>query len=234
MSHPYPAGGIRLPAFSKGNRDTQVGSTHHFTGGLVLGDGPGGDGPERRMGQESNLERKATLILHARPETVSLVEQVLFKWINPNNAPGKQLVPHWIDLVQTQANGQVIGYAVRPTAHAGPEYQLKLARIKTQAVAQGVLDDLRLFTEEDVCPVEWHNARQFLAVRRPDLFADPVAADVVGRMTGVCTLDDLVSATGLEGMGFRALVRLIRSGHLEMVRHERIAHTSQVFKAKEF
>lgn len=223
MSYPFLSGGIRLPELSKGDRATQVGSTHHFTGGLVIGDGPG-----RRVGTESNLERKAALIIHAHPETLSLVEQVLFEWVNPE----QKVVPHWIDLVQTRTDGRVFGYAVRPTAHAGSEYQLRLALIEEQAIAQGLLDGLRLFTEEDVCPTEWHNACHFLAVRRPDCFADPVAADVVSKMTGVATIGELVAATGLEGMGFRAMVRLIRSGHLKMLRHEWISYNSQVFKAK--
>lgn len=224
MSFSSNAGGIRLPEFSAGDRATQVGSKFHFTGGMVLGDGPG-----RRMGQDSHMERQATLIIHARRETANLVEQVHFAWVNGE----KESVSHWIDLVQTRVDGMVIGYAVRPLARVSDDYLLKLARIKEQAISQGVLDDLRLFTEEDVCPVEWHNACQFLAVRRPDCFADPVAADVVSQMMGVTTVEDLVAATGLAGMGFRAMVRLIRSGHLEMIRHERISHNSQVFKAKE-
>lgn len=224
MSYQSLSGGIQLPKPSEGDRSTQVGSSHHFTGCVVLGRGPG-----RRVGTESHLERKAALIIDARRETRHLVEQKRFEW--RDNAG--QMRWHWIDLVQTCANGLKIGYAVRPIARASVDYLLKLAKIKEQAIFQGVLDDLRLFTEEDVCPIEWHNAKLFLAVRRPDAIADPIAAEVATGVSGVTTVDALVAKTGLEGMGYRAMVRLIRTGHLEMVRHELISRHAQVFRTKE-
>lgn len=223
MSYPFGIGGRSLPEFSRGNRKTQVGSTKNFTGCAVLGDGPG-----YRVNTESHLEAQATLLLAARTTTLELVEQVEFEWYDQDG----EYHSHYIDLVATQADGQDVGYAVRPTKRASPDYIKKLARIKEQAVHQGVLDDLRLFTEKDVCPVEWHNAKLFHGVRRVDCFADPVAQDVAGRLVGVTTIGDLVDQTGLEGMGFRAIVRLIRSGHLQTVRHERIEHTTEVFKVR--
>jgi hypothetical protein len=224
MSDLSIGGGVRLPELSRGDRATQVGSTQHFTGGIVLGSGPG-----IRTGVESHLEAQAALLLAARPEVQELVEQVLFDWFDEDGKIHK----HYIDLVATEHNGTVIGYAVRPLGRVKDAYLAQLARIKEQAVAQGVLDDFRLFTERDVCPVEFFNAKLFLSVRRPDCFGDPVARDVVGRMAGVATIESLVEQTGLDGMGFRALVRLIRSGHLQMVSYERIDHSSLVFKAKE-
>lgn len=223
MSYPFGTGGRSLPEFSRGNRKTQVGSTKHFTGCAVLGDGPG-----YRVNTESHLEAQAALLLAARLETLMLVEQVEFQWYDED----REYHLHYIDLVATQADGLVVGYAVRPTQWASPDYIKELARIKEQAIHQEFLDDLRLFTEKDVCPVEWHNAKLFHGVRRADCFADPVARDVAGRIVGVTTIGELVDQTGLEGMGFRAIVRLIRSGHLQMVRHERIEHTTEVFKVR--
>lgn len=52
-------------------------------------------------------------------------------------------------------------------------------------------------------------------------------------MTGVASVGDLVAATHLEGMGFRAIVRLICSGHLETLNYERIGPKTLVFKKKE-
>ena len=69
-------------------------------------------------------------------------------------------------------------------------------------------------------------------MRRPDCFADPVAQDVVRSSSGIVTVDALVEQSQLAGMGFRAVVRLIRSGHLQMVRYERIERSSEVFKAR--
>lgn len=223
MSYLHQSGGIRLPALSRGDRKTQVGSTKHFTGGIVLGDDYG-----VRLGTESHFETNATLLLAYRPTTLDIVEQVGFDWYDEYG----EYSTHFIDLVETRIDGRVIGYAVRPMVRASEKYIRKLARIKEQAVAQCFLDDFRLFTEEDVCPVELHNAKLFHAVRRPDGFADPVVEEVARSASGVTTVGALVDQTRLDGMGFRAVVRLIRSGHLKMLRHERIERSSEVFRAR--
>ena len=223
MMHPHLTGAIRLPEPSRGCRDTQVASTKHFTGGVVFGDGPG-----VRFGIESHLEMSAGLVLAARPSTLDLREQVLFNWYDANG----DYFGHYIDLVSTKHDGQVVGYAVRPTQRISDKYLQRLARIKEQAVNQGFLDDFRLFTELDVCPIELFNAALIHSVRRPDCFADPVLEDVTASIVGVTTVNALVDKSGLDGMGFRAVVRLIRSGHLQMVRHERIERSSEVFRAR--
>lgn len=219
MSIHFQSGGIRLPEFSRGDRKTQVGSTRHFTGGVVCGNGPG-----VRMGSESHGETNAILLLSTRPATLELVEQVAFEWYDEHG----EVHTHFIDLVATRTDGQKIGFAVRPMARVSQRYLTDLARIKEQAVDQGFLDDFRLFTEQDVCPVELHNAKLMHSVRRPDCFADPVMQDVVRTTVGTVTIDSLIEQSGLGGMGFRAVVRLIRSGHLEMLRHERIERSSEV------
>jgi len=222
MSYNFHSGGISLPEVSRGNRKTQNGSTKHFTGAVVVGDGAG-----VRVGTESHLEAVAVLLLSARHSTLDLIEQVAFRWYDEQ---GKYHV-HFIDVVETRGDGTVTGHAVRPWARVSAKYLQKLARIKEQAVEQGFLDDFRLFTEKDVCPVELHNAKLIHSVRRPDCFADPVTQDIVRSSCGVVTVGALVEQTKLAGMGFRAVVRLIRSGHLQMVRHERIEMSSEVFKA---
>ncbi len=224
MSYPFHSGGIRLPEASRGNRATQVGSTRHFTGGGVFG-----DGGDVRVGTESHLEKNALFLLSSRQTTLDVVEQVAFDWYDEHG----EYHTHYMDYVVTQVDGNVVGYAVRPTQRAGREYTTNLARIKEQAIHQGTLNDFLLFTEQDVCPVELFNAELIHAVRRPDCFADPVMQDVAGSFVGVATIGDLVDRSGLDGMGFRAAVRLIKSGHLQMVRHERIKRSSEVFRARE-
>ncbi|MFY0681458.1 MAG: hypothetical protein JXR13_12865 [Thalassovita sp.] len=222
MSYPFHSGGTRLPEASRGDRDTQVGSKRHFTGGAVIGGDHG-----VRLGLESHLEKNAALLLLASSSTLDLNGQVSFDWYDEHG----EYHTHYIDLVATQIDGDVVGYAVRPSSRVSPEYLAKLARIKEQAIHQCFLDGFVVFTEQDVCPVELFNAELFHAVRRPDCFADPVMQDVAGASVGVTTIGDLVNESGLDGMGFRAAVRLIKSGHLQMVRNERIERSSEVFRA---
>ncbi|SFQ79001.1 hypothetical protein [Donghicola eburneus] len=214
-------GGILLPAESKGDRKPQVGSSHHFTSTMVLGDGPG-----VRTDFESHTERKAAMVLAYRRNTRSLKTQVLFEWSSEQNQKRR----HFIDLVVERTDDRVVGYAVRPDKRVSQKYLADLARIKEQAVAKGFLNNLLLISAEDLCPVEVHNAKLFHSVMRADPFGDTVAKDVVRGMSGLRSISDLVAKTKLEGMGFRALVRLICSGHLEMLRHEKIGYNSMVFK----
>jgi len=222
MSYHFHAEGILLPDDSRGDRKTQVGSKRHFTGGIVFGADHG-----TRLGTESHLEMKAALVLRYHPLTLDLVEQVRFEWCDEQG----EFHNHFIDLVQTRSDGSVVGYAVRPHARVSQKYRCDLARIKEQAVAQCALDDLRLFTEEHVCPVALHNAKLFHSVRKLDPFAEPVMQDVLSSIKVTTTVGDLADQTGLGGMGFRVAVRLIYSGHLGMLRHERINRSTKVFKA---
>jgi hypothetical protein len=215
--------GIRLPEPSTGDRATQVGSSHHFTGQIVLGDGPG-----RVVGLESHLEMKAALILAARRSTDALFEQIAFAWRDADEARRT----HYIDLVVRRTDGRWIGYAVRPMKRVTPAYLAELARIKAQALEAGFLSDLRLFSEHDVDPVALFNAKLLQAVRVPDPEPDAAARAAAARITGVTTVGALVDETGRGGAGFRAVVRLIRSGHLTPVRQTRIDRDTEVFKAR--
>lgn len=213
--------GVRLPEVSRGDRQTQVGSKYHFTGGVVLGDGPG-----VRFCLESNGEANCALVAFYRKETAKMTEQVLFHWFDEFGKAKK----HYIDFVVVLKNQKTIGYAVRPTSGVSPEYLIMLSRIKAQAIEKGFLDDFRLVSETDICPIELFNANLFHSVRRPDCFADPVIQEIVSDLKGVTTVGALVALSGLEGMGFRAVVRLIGSGRLEQLNYERITYDSILYK----
>ena len=225
MSYQFSAEGTVLTAPSRGDRETKIGSTKHFTGALVVGEGPGVG-----IGTESHLEMKAALLLYYSPATLDLIEQVRVPWRDKSD----QLRDHYVDLVQTRKDGEIVGYAVRPQKRADFDYQCDLARIKEGAIGAGRLNDLRLFTEEDVCPIDLYNARLFHSVRRPDGFAQPVVADVIRKLPPIVTIGEIVEKSQLDGMGFREVVRLIRSEKLQLLRHERIDYASQVLKVGAF
>ena len=221
MSYPFLPGGIRLPEVSAGDRRTQVASKAHFTGHITFGEGHG-----RGVGLESNLEKKVALILRYAPTTVDLIEQQAFEWYDADG----QCHIHYVDLVCRLRDSRHIGYAVRPVHRVSARYEDELARIKHQSLSQGVFDDFRLFTERDVCPVALHNATHLHSVRIAEPDADQAAADVIREMRGVETIGTLRDRIGMEGTGLRAVVRHIGSGHLQLLRQEKISDTSQVIK----
>ncbi|WP_118137034.1 hypothetical protein [Oceanicella sp. SM1341] len=221
MSYLFLPGGIRLPELSAGNRSTQVASKSHFTGHITFGEGHG-----RGVGLESNLEKKVALILRYAPTTADLVEQQAFDWYDADG----EYYTHYVDLVCRLRDGRRIGYAVRPIHRVSAGYEDELARVKHQSLSQGVFDDFRLFTERDVCPVALHNATHLHSVRIAEPDADRAAAEVIGAMRGVETIGALRDRIGMEGTGLRAVVRHIGSGHLQLLRQEKISETSQVIR----
>jgi hypothetical protein len=91
-------------------------------------------------------------------------------------------------------------------------------------------DEVRLLTEADIDPIALHNAKMMAAVRGADPEADRAAREVASTLTGARCLKDLTAATGLSECGYRALLRLIRTGVLAPERHERITPSTLVYR----
>ncbi|MDE4099702.1 hypothetical protein [Phaeobacter gallaeciensis] len=221
MSYPFQQGSIRLPDPSLADRDVPAASKGHFTGQIVLGDGPG-----RITQLESHHELQACLCLAARPETDEICEQVGFEWYDADG----ELHTHYFDFVVVQTDGAIIAYSVRPSYGVSDAFFEEMCRISDQARKAGFVADVRLLTEEDLDPVELFNAELLHSVREEDPEADEAARKAVRDMQGIETLEALKDRTGCGAMGFRALIRLIRLRHLQLVSHERISLKSQVFK----
>jgi len=207
---------------SRAKRKVKVGSKSHMTAQIIVGDGHG-----RRVMAESHLELSACLLLSVHPHTAEIVEQVPVEW----RQAGK-LRTHFIDFVVIKADRTRVGYAVRPSCRVTRSYFDDLCQIKTQACADGSLADFCLITEEDIDPVASANARLLHSVRHPDPEPDAAAAEVVTALAGTRTLGELARETGDTGTGMRAMIRLIRSGHLRLVENTAITPSSLVFKAK--
>lgn len=221
MSYPFTEGSFRLPEPSLAQRAVQNGSKGHFTGQAVTGDGAG-----RVIGLESHFEFKGFLVLTARPTTAELFEQVAFPWVDAN----KEWRTHYADFVVLQTDGHRVGYAVRPMCYVTDEYCDELGRVKSQALKAGTLSDFRLLTEEDFDPVTLFNGKLFHSVRIPDPEADLAAREVVSAMTGIVTLGELTDRTGMQGAGYRALIRLIRAGVLQPLNPGRLLKSVHLIK----
>ncbi len=224
MTHLLEDHGQRLVQLSHSKRNLSGASKNHLTGFLVFGDGDG-----RIVGSESHLEFNFALCLAARPDTADLHEQVLFKW---NNLEG-EVRDHYFDFVVTQVDGSRVAYTVKPLAWLKGEFAETIPQIAFQARKSGQFTDVRLLTDEDLDRVSLFNAELLHACRTAVIEHDEVARHVLSNMTGITTLGALVAETRLEGNGFRALVRLIRSRHLKLRAHEHISYNASVYKTKQ-
>lgn len=116
---------VWLPTPSRADRDVPRASKGHCIVHAVFGDGEG-----VRVQAESLLEHKWQLILSARPETLELREQVLFRW---GDRPTDK---HVFDMVVKERSGRRIAYTVKP------EIRLRsgrfLAEMQEVAHARGI------------------------------------------------------------------------------------------------
>lgn len=212
------------PEPSRGHRRGGYASPKNFNGDAIIGDGPG-----RVLTADSHGELIANLCLAAHPDTADLVEQQRFAWHDRNDVPHD----HFFDVIVTERTGRRVAYAVRPAARISIEYEDRLGLIRMQAIAAGFVSDVRFITESSFDAVTKHNAALLHGSRQPDAVADGAAETIVREMSGAITIRTLSERIGLGGSGFRAVVRLLRSRHLQTLHHERIARSSLVIKIKE-
>jgi hypothetical protein len=219
--HVTPDGGIRTPRPYTG-RKMGFGAKKHFTGSLVHGEDEG-----EVANVQSHTEMLTALVMLARREVVCLENQVEFGWVDVD---GKRST-HYFDFRVTLRDGRRIALVVKWSTKARkPEFKEKTALIASQ-VPSAFADEVLVVTERDLDPIEVHNAELIYAVRLPDPDFDAAARRVIQCLAGAAKIGDLVAATGHEGQGFRAIVRLIRAHELELVAHERITYETLVRRA---
>ncbi|TCS58961.1 hypothetical protein EDD52_12434 [Primorskyibacter sedentarius] len=210
---------MTFPVRRKTDRKVAKGRRNHFTGQFTFGPDEG-----ETMDVESNTELRVALVTLARPDVVGLENQVPFAWVKPDGEPGN----HHFDFVALMADGSRKAIMVKSEyRRLHPEVQLELARIAAQ-VTPDFADEVVVMTERDIDPVEYFNAEIMHEMRHADFEADAAARAAMAKMVATAQIQDLVDAIGLGARGFRAIVRLIRSHELELVKKVRIAHEAYV------
>lgn len=213
MMYETPNGSTRLPAPSVAARKVSRGAKGHFSGSLIVGDDEG-----RVMEVESHTELLVALVMLARHDVVALENQVPFRWIDPD---GNERT-HFFDFRVTFRDGGRIALIVKNRKKLKDAKALETASRIAGQVTSVFADRVCLVTDEDLDSVEVYNAELIYSVRDTDPEADAAVRRVVADTAGAVRVGDLVDATGLRGRGFRAVVRLIRSREMQLVRHERI------------
>lgn len=212
-------GGIAMPKRLQTTRKVAKGRREHFTGQFTFGADEG-----RTMDIESNTELRVALVTIARPDVVDLENQVPFQWVKPD---GKTATHHF-DFRVLMFDGKRRAIMVKSEyRRQQSKVQLELAEIAAQ-VTPNFADEVVVMTERDIDPVELFNAEMMHEMRRPDLEADAAARRAMGEIVASAKIQDLVDEIGLGARGFRAVVRLIRSHELELIKKVRIAHEAYV------
>lgn len=201
----------RVPSASKAS----------FTGHLMVGGWPG-----RVLYTASWLELRWAYCLDVHPTTAAIREQAAFNWRDRDDV----VRTHYFDLLVDQVDGRRVAYSVKPEVRLKEPFLSALSLIAHQAREGGFVDDVRLLTDADLDPVELDNAMLMHAWRAPDPHTDRAALEILQAMSGVETLGTLAGRINLGAAGRGALIRLIRSDHLRLLRHELITAASPMFK----
>lgn len=223
--------GIILAGPSKANRDVQSSSSSHCTGHLVLGRDNG-----TRVQAESLLEANSLYVLNTVKNIAQMQEQkeFLFGW-DP-----KKLKRHFFDVFVTLTSGERIAFAIKPEGRLRSRgkqrinFEEHMQTVAWWAFEKNFADDIRIFTEADLDPIELHNAKVLAAVRNSDPAADAAARQAVSDLPlgGGATLHELTASTGIDARGYQALIRLIRLGEARLQTREKIGPTTVIVSAR--
>lgn len=219
--HITPDGAFRMPQRPTAARSIRMGKRFHFTGSLIMGEDEG-----QELEFESHTEMQVALVMLARPQVVSLENQVAFNWIDRDGAASVHFFDFRVSLRDGTRTALIVKHARKA---AEPDFRADM-RCLARQVDPAFADRVCLITEHDLDPTEVFNAELIHSVRLPDPEADAAVRRVAASLTGAAKIADIVAASGCCGKGFRAVVRVIRGRELELVSSERIAPDALVRK----
>ena len=131
-------------------------------------------------------------------------------------------------------DGDGVAFAVKPTVRLrSGRFLSEMQTVAWWVRERGFADEVRIISEADFSPTDQKNAAIFAAVRGSDPAADEAARRVAENIPSSRSrsLRALTIETGLEARGYRALLRLVRSGVLLTPGHLVLTPNAAVMKA---
>ena len=174
-------------------------------------------------------EYRTRVIALAEADTTDVVEQVgPFYWTDDKN----QRHEHFLDHVVFKSDGRRLGLTDKPFLRVTSAFEEEIRQVYEDGRKLDVIDDLFLVTEFARNPIKLHNADLFRGCRDADPDVDIIALTVVSKLAEDMPLKTLVAEINRGPRGFRALVRLIRSGVLQLKIEEKISLETIVLKVQ--
>ena len=219
------SGEFRPPGASRASRRPSLRSRGSHRGHLI-----GGPNPTRIL-YESKLESDAAYVLLARADVTDLQEQPPAVWYR--DAAGRQR-SHTFDFLATMSDGRRIAIAIRPQEKAQRKQLEALLRVIAPQLPRTFATDLAIITERHLPRDLVRDTRLIHSVRRePRGQDDDAIMAIMAGVRGGVTIGALVEASGLAGLGFRAIVRRIAAdGDLRISGPRPISHATTVSTAR--
>jgi len=219
------------PAKSTSSRRISLANREGLPKGSLRGAGVTSKGKRRIMYFESGAELKAQLILQARPDVREIYEQL--PRVQYVDERGKHRT-HTFDILAHMTNGERIAIAVKPYEVAKRKGFFEELAIIAPQVPQEVADRVVLLTDRQLRGPALFKAELIHAVRLDeDPESDACVRAALDQVSGSLTIADLVARSGNKGRSFRAIVRFIADGMLEVCTAGRIDYCTVVARATE-
>jgi hypothetical protein len=178
----------------------------------------------RQITSASQGERETCLLTLAMANLWNLFDQP--KPVGFVDIDGKQRT-HRFDYLAEFKDGSRVAIAVKPQERVKSlNFKATLCAIERD-LPMGFADKIFLVTERQRHRLEVQNAELLNFFRRcPDQEADNVVADLIDRLFGEISIEELVRKSGLGARAFRAAYRAIYSGNLHANKRQPITINS--------
>ncbi|MBY6068822.1 hypothetical protein KUW17_18915 [Leisingera aquaemixtae] len=200
----------------RGHRKIVKRSPYHWVGQTTF---TAADGRQQAFGFGSYLEYQASLCCIYRPGFLDLEEQlapVLVRKLSGATAP------HWLDFRLTLKSGKRIALAVKPKKFAERyEFRAEMLAVADAAIP-AVADELCVVTEQNIDPIEFHNAKLFHSARFPEPVMDEAVAEALKSLRTPTMIRQFLAESGIGPAGFYSVVRAIHKGLAKVASNERI------------
>ena len=161
---------------------------------------------------ESHLELMVLFLLAVMPSVAQIIDQPPAVTYTDDAGIARR---HTFDFLVYLTDGTRIYVAVKPAEKVERSGIRRTVELIAQQLPPAIADRIVIVTDTDFTRVDRYNAQQAFECLRFPISADD---DLIERMTstllGSVKIADLVSASGLGGTGFRAVVRCIATGML--------------------
>jgi hypothetical protein len=161
---------------------------------------------------ESGLEQNVLRYFCARPDVAEVIDQP--PPVYYVDADGKRH-QHTFDFLIELKDGSRHFIFVKPEEKVRKYNLRSLIRLIAAQVPKNVADKVHLITDKNFTRSDLHNNHQAAeCLKFPVHEHDALIDRITGDLTGAAKISDLVEVSGLGGMAFRAIVRLIAQGVL--------------------
>jgi hypothetical protein len=178
---------------------------------------------------ESLAERKGTLVLWARPDTLRVVEQS--PQVEYVDADGVVRI-HTFDLTVFRDDGIKVAADFKPAKLVNKSAIRALHKLLGPQMSPRTADELLVMTERMYTRDDVFNATLMHTLERQDYPEhDAAILKLITRMKRPAPIADLVEKSRLKSYGFGAVVRAITTGDLRVVERCRIDYPALVAPA---